>query len=180
MFGRHTVKPAVPRRARRKLVTTVTAIIGAATVMLGSATSASAGIAWQSQGYTGSVVEAALPGQCYNTAYGYDVVATGPSVYGYTAGGYSREIARWNVSLWDTTSGTYRYQGGWSAGYWVTASSGVNFGSQRIVMPAVHADVSYADVSVEWLDPTGSYVIGWKDYLVSTYGNGSAYLASHC
>jgi hypothetical protein len=150
------------------------------TALLSFGSSAFAGTVWQSSGATGNVVEASLPGQCYNTAYGYDVVAVGPSAYGFTGYGLTTETASWTARLYDATTNTYSAWSPFSQAYNVTASRGINFNSQRLVLPGIHGHVQYAQVIVEW-KTTAGVLVGFKDYYVSTYGASSGgYTVSSC
>jgi hypothetical protein len=164
----------------RKLVALAGVAIASSTALLSFGSSAGAGTVWQSSGATGSVVEAAVAGECYNTAYGYDVVAIGPSVYGFSGYGLSTESVSWAARLYDASTNSY---GGWSPfsqGYNVTASRGINFNSQRQVLPGNHGHVQYAQIIVEWKTTTGT-LVGYKDYYVSTYGASyGPYVVSSC
>lgn len=153
----------------RRLAALAGVAIASSTAVLSFGSSANAGTVWQSSGAVGSVVEAAIAGECYNSPIGYDIVAIGPSVYGFTGDGLTTESASWTARLYNATTNTY---GAWqplSQGYNVTASRGINFNSQRLVLWGIHGDAQYAQVLVEWHTTAGA-LVGFKDYYVSTYG----------
>lgn len=168
----------------RKIVALAGVAVASTTAVLSfGSTAAFAGTGWTSTGATGAVSENAVPAECYNLANGYSIVSIGPSVYGFTSGGTSREIATFTTRLYDASTGQYSAWYPWSTLYYVTASSGVNFSSTRELFSGTHGHHQYVEVYVAWFNTAKTALLGTKAYWVSSYYNSAAlagYPMSYC
>jgi hypothetical protein len=167
----------------RKIAALAGVAVASSTAVLSFGSAAFAGTGWTSAGATGVVSENAVPAECYNLYNGYSVVAIGPSVYGFTSGGMSTEIATFTTRLYDASTGKYSAWYSWSPEYYVTASHGVNYSAIRDVFSGTHSHQQYVEVYVEWLNTAGTAVVGTKEYWVSSYYNSAAlggYPMSYC
>jgi len=167
----------------RRMAALAGVAVTSATAVLSFGSAAFAGTGWTSAGSTGSVTENAVPAECYNIFTGYDVVAIGPSIYGFTSGSMTTEITTFTARLYDATTGTYGAWNAWAPTSYVSASHGVNYSSQRDVLPAVHGHQQYVEVYVAWYNTAGTAMVGSKAYWVSSYYNPAAlggYPMSYC